>query len=115
MQIEVKYKLDLCEEGWWRLRMWVSKHSDNFDGGLFVLQRVNNAPGDLGQKSDMFVDTASYSDVTEYPLAEPGELSLFFRCCSMDITLEDTKEVQRAINGIRRDIAALVHSMELLA
>jgi len=114
MQIEVKYNLTLEADGYWRFQAWTSQCGDDDDPNIFVYQHLPEVSNKPDQLTDIFVDMASRHDMEEYPADAPaGDLS-FYRKSSMDVSLQDSLEMQGAIGRITQEIQNLVNTYEVI-
>jgi len=114
VQIEVKYNLLLIPDGYWRFQAWVSQCGDADDPNIFVHQLLPALPNKLGDTTSIFVDIASRSDMEEYPVDNPAGKLSFFRKSSMDISMQDSLELQSAIRLIEKDIRLLTDTYEVI-
>lgn len=101
------------DDGYWRLQMWVARCEDDDDPAVFVHQRLINIPHKGG--SDIFVDIASRSDMEEYAVDNPAEGMSFFRKKHADISLKDSEEMQKALQGVIDDLGKLVETYEVIS
>jgi hypothetical protein len=113
MQVEVKYNLSMTSEGYWRFQAWVSQCGDDDDPNIFVHQLLP-VLSNKDESNVIFVDIASRHDMEEYPADTPANGLSFFRKRFMDISVQDSLEMQGAVNLIERDIKLLTDTYEVI-
>ena len=111
MQIRVKYNLSMTPEGKWKLQAWVSDCGDDDDPNIFVYQAVPAVPAALDPPV-LFAGVAGRAEMEEYPRNTPEGTLAFYRVSSMNITLESSIEMHRALASMTRDVELLVRSYE---
>jgi len=114
MDITVKYNLNMDTDGYWRMQAWVSQCGDNDDPNVFVHQMLPDIPSKEGSES-IFVDIANRADMEEYPVDAPADGLSFFRKRFMDISVQDSLEMQSAVSLIERDLRLLANTYEVIA
>ena len=112
MQIAVKYNLNLANDGYWRLQAWVSECGDDDDPNVFVHQLLPVLSNKPDESNVIFVDIANRADMEEYPIDTPADKLSFFRKRHMDVSLQDSSEMQGAIRRIENDLRLLTNTYE---
>jgi hypothetical protein len=94
-----------------RLRVWVSRTTNNIPAQIFVYQRIPIVPLDT-ELQDIFVHVASYADIQEYPSEAPDSSSPFFRQYFFDLVFDSLYALEE---NWRRIVLSVQHTVEDIA
>ena len=78
------------DDGDYRLRIWVSRVTNEIPYKVFVYQHLPYMPDDTDERTDLFVHVASYADLLAFPEDAPDDYSPFFRAYYLDLTMRNT-------------------------
>lgn len=103
----------LDKEGLCRLRVWVSKAAEGEDPNIFVTEIMPPRHQDE-ELSIRFSHIASPTDMTQYPIEEPGTGGFYYRTRGADLLFDSPAQAGDFMDKVYSHLAMLESSEAML-